>query len=281
MPVIVAETVAGTGVVAIAKVPVDDPAVTVTVEGKVALVELDVRLTTEPPGPAAPLSVTVPVEPIPPATEVGETVTLSKVAGVIVSGADCVPPLRVPVIVAVVEVETALVETVKVADVVPAATVTFACNVAEALLELRVTTAPEGPAGPLSVTVPVEVLPPTTDVGFSDRPDRVAALIVSVAVFDVPADVAVIVAEVFEFTAMVVTVNGTVEAPAGTVTDASTVAFVLLEESVTTVPPGPAFPLSVTVPVDEVPPVTVVGLSDSPDSVAGVIVKVPRADWPL
>ena len=64
MPVIVAETVAGTGVVAIAKVPVDDPAVTVTVEGKVALVELDVRLTTEPPGPAAPLSVTVPVEPV-------------------------------------------------------------------------------------------------------------------------------------------------------------------------------------------------------------------------
>lgn len=281
MPVIVADTVVATGVVAIANVPVVAPAATVTVDGNVALVELEVRLTIEPPGPAAPLSVTVPVEPFPPITDVGDTVTLSNVAGVTVSVADCVPPLSVPVIVADVDEETAVVDTVKVAEVAPAATVTLAGTVAAALPDVRVTTDPDDPAGPFRVTVPVDVFPPTTEVGFSVKPERVAALIVSVAVFEAPANVAEIVDEVFELTAVVVTVNVAVELPAGTVTDAGTVALALVEDSVTTDPPVPAFPLRVTVPIDEVPPVTVAGLNEMPVNVAGVMVKVPRADWPL
>ena len=184
-------------------------------------------------------------------------------------------------IVADVDEDTALVETANVAEVVPAATVTFAGTVAAALPDVSVTTDPEDPAGPFRVTVPVDVFPPTTEVGFKVRPERVAALIVSVAVFEAPANVAEIVDEVFELTAVVDTVNVAVELPAGTVTDAGTVALELVDDSVTTDPPVPAFPLRVTVPVEDVPPVTLAGLSESPVNVAGVMVKVPMADWPL
>ena len=53
-------------------------------------------------------------------------------------------------------------------------------------------------------------------------------------------------------------------APVATVTLEGTVAaVVLLLESVTVAPPAGAGPLSVTVPVEEFPPVTLVGFSES------------------
>ena len=62
-------------------------------------------------------------------------------------------------------------------------------------------------------------------------------------------------------TGMLVTVNVAVFALAATVTLAGTVATaVLLLVSATTRPPDGAEAFSVTVPVDEVPPVTVLGL---------------------
>jgi len=70
---------------------------------------------------------------------------------------------------------------VKVTLVAPAGTVTDAGNVAAELDELdRVTTLPLGPAGPLSVTVPVmtAVLPPTTDVAESLTLETVAGVTV-------------------------------------------------------------------------------------------------------
>ena len=68
-----------------------------------------------------------------------------------------------------VDVVTALVLTVNVALLAPAATVTLAGTVAVGVLLLvRVTGAPPVGAGPLSVTVPVEdCAPPVTVVGFS------------------------------------------------------------------------------------------------------------------
>jgi hypothetical protein len=67
-----------------------------------------------------------------------------------------------------VDVVTALVFTVNVALLAPAATVTVAGTVAvDVLLLERETTAPPMGAGPLSVTVPVEGDPPVTLVGFS------------------------------------------------------------------------------------------------------------------
>jgi hypothetical protein len=67
---------------------------------------------------------------------------------------------------------TAAVVTVKVAVVKPAATVTLGGVVAELLLSDSVTRTPPLGAGALSVTVPVELVPPVTVVGFSTSDDR-------------------------------------------------------------------------------------------------------------
>src|SRR5438045_236993 len=72
---------------------------------------------------------------------------------------------------------------------------------------------------------------------------------------------AVIVATVDTPTPDVVTVNVAVFAPASTVTLAGTTAAALLLERATFKPPGPAFAVSVTVPVELNPPVTVVGVN--------------------
>ena len=75
------------------------------------------------------------------------------------------------------------------------------------------------------------------------------------------------------------TVNVALVAPAATVTLAGTRAtVVLLLESATCAPPAGAGPLNVTAPVDEFPPVTLVGFNASEASVgaggaAGVTVS--------
>jgi hypothetical protein len=77
-------------------------------------------------------------------------------------------------------------------------------------------------------------------------------------------------------TALVVTVKLALEPPAGTVTLAGTVATpVLLLERETTAPPLGAGPLRITVPVEDVPPVTLVELSvnDERETAGGVTVS--------
>lgn len=76
-----------------------------------------------------------------------------------------------------VDEKTALVVTVNVALVAPAATVTLAGVPATVVLLLeRATVAPPVGAAALSVTVPVEdCTPPTTLVGFSVSDERVGA----------------------------------------------------------------------------------------------------------
>ena len=86
-----------------------------------------------------------------------------------------------------------------------------------------------------------------------------------------------IVTVVFADTTLVFTVKVAPVAPAATVTLAGTAAAVELLESVTTEPPAGAAALNVTVPVEGLPPTTLVGLSDRADSVAagaGVTVNV-------
>src|SRR3989442_10376800 len=90
------------------------------------------------------------------------------------------------------------------------------------------------------------------------------------------------VAEVDAVTALVVTVNVTLVAPTGTVTLAGTEAAELLLDSVTCAPPAGAGPSSVTVPVELLPPVTVVGLSASEERpAAGFTVRVAARVTPF
>jgi hypothetical protein len=99
-------------------------------------------------------------------------------------------------------------------------------------------------------------------------------VIVSIAVLLAPPYVAVMVAEVEVVTALVLTVNVALVALLGTVTLAGTVAADTLLERLTTAPPLGAGPLRVTVPVEVVPPLTLVGLSPTELSVGGVVAGV-------
>lgn len=78
---------------------------------------------------------------------------------------------------------TVKVVTVKVALVEPAGTVTLEGTVARDVLLLdRTTAAPPVGAGPFRVTVPVDGVPPFTDVGLRVREDRLGVLTVKEAV---------------------------------------------------------------------------------------------------
>jgi hypothetical protein len=85
-------------------------------------------------------------------------------------------------IVAEVDTRTVDVFTVKVALLLPAGTVTLAGTLATPLLLESITWAPPAGAGPLNVTVPVEVCtPPTTVLGFNFSEETIGGVTVSEA----------------------------------------------------------------------------------------------------
>ncbi|HWD38581.1 MAG TPA: hypothetical protein VG944_07010 [Fimbriimonas sp.] len=271
--VIVAEVLLATAVVLTVNVAVEAPAATVTEAGTVADPELLLRLTTMPPVGAAELIVTVPVEVDPPTTDVGETVTPVTAGGVIVSVAVFVTELFVAVMVAVVLEATAVVVTVNVPVVEPEGTTTELGTVADPELLLSATAKPVEGAAEVSVTVPVDDVPPATLVGDTDTALNAGAVIVSVAVAVVAPLAAVIVSVEFDPTATVVTVNVAVVLPEGTVTDAGRVVAVLVSDRVIVSPAAGAWPVRVTVPVEEVPPGTLVGFTLTDKRSAGLIVR--------
>jgi len=225
-------------------------------------------------------SVTVPVmvAVLPPITDEAERTTLIRLAGWTVKVAVFGTLLNVPVITEVDELDTPNVVMVNVADVAPAAIVTLAGTVATVVVpEVSVTTKPPAGAGPVIVAVPVEGLPPTTDVGDKLTELMAGGLTVSVVFTLAVPCVAVIVATVLVATAVVVTVNVAVVAPAATVTFAGTVAAEALDVRFTVDPPAGAGALSVTVPVEEVPPVTVEGETVTLESDPALIVRVAVA----
>jgi hypothetical protein len=238
-------------------------------------------------GPAGPDNVTVPAEWEPPVTRAGTTAIALRGAGVTVSVADFVNKPYVPLIVAVWFEETPTEFTGNWADVAWGGTNTLAWTVAtDGLLLKRVTVVPEGPAFPVSVTVPVDCVPLGTLGGLRVSPGvaSAATLTVTVAVLVTPACAAVIVTVVFEPTPSVAIGKVVELVPPGTVAVEGTVAtFVLLLESETTVPLGSgALPVSVSVPTDGLPPTRLVGLIERPAvaNVAGVTVSVPLVEPP-
>src|SRR5262245_61602892 len=197
---------------------------------------------------------------------------VSVCAGVTVRVADRVPPPPVAATRTLVDAVTALDVTVKVALVAPAGTVTLAGTVAAAVLLLAsVTTSPPLGAEPLRVTVPWDVFPPVTLAGLTLTPETVTAaeagFTVSVADRVTPPATAEIATGVDTVTALVVTVKLALVAPAATVRLAGRVTADELSESVTTTPPAGAAALRVTVPVEELPPTTLAGLTLSAERV--------------
>lgn len=165
---------------------------------------------------------------------------------------------------AVVRTVTAVVAILTVPLCWPAGTVSDPESAA-ALSLLTVTAAPPSGAGPDNVTVAVDDWPPVTLAGFKVKPVTVGSggVIVSGALAEVLLYAAVIFAVVFDVTEDVSTVKVPVVWPAATVADVGVAALLSLE-TFTAAPPAGAGPESVTVPVDEPPPVTLVGLRATP-----------------
>ena len=94
-------------------------------------------------------------------------------------------------IAAVVFESTLIVLTVKVTEVLPAWTVTVAGTVASSDPDPRVTTIPPTGAVPVRETVPVELFPPTTEVGLRLRLATPGGVTVRLALALAPFKVAV------------------------------------------------------------------------------------------
>jgi hypothetical protein len=152
--------------------------VAVTVSWAVDVVPPPQTLATPPP-PQVWGAVHVPQVSVPPQPSAmlpqffpcaAQVVGVQLAAGFTVKTADAVPLLEAEMVTRFVAV-TAEVLTVKLALVWPAGTRTLPGTVATAELLERNTPTPPGGAAMLSVTVPVEALPPVTELGFSDSPD--------------------------------------------------------------------------------------------------------------
>ena len=236
------------------------PAATVTVAGTVALVLFEARVTTLPLGPAGPVNVTVPITGAPPNRADGESVTLDTPAPVTVRTVVFVTEPAVAVTVTGVSDETGLVLILNVAEVAPAGTVTLAGTVALVEEDFNVTMVPPVGAPPERVTVPVELVPPTTELGETDTLAKLPEVRVSVPVRLKPLRVPVTVTVVVASTLEVVTAKVAVDAPPGIVTVPGNVTEGELELSEITIPAVGAVPAKVTLPVVGLPATTVEGV---------------------
>src|SRR5262249_60958576 len=115
---------------------------------------------------------------------------------------------------------------------------------------------PAGGRGPLGSAGRLVGFPPTTLVGLRVKPVTWSGTTVSEADCWAPPNEAVIEPETAALTVLVVTVNDTLLAPAGTVTLEGTDAAVLVLPSATAVPPAGAGPVNAPRPGGRFPPPT-------------------------
>jgi len=162
---IVAVTAVATGVVEMVKVVDLLPWPIVTDAGTDAEVELDAKATTVPPDGAGRLRVTVPIELAPPTSVVGLKLIPERSATFSVRFAVSDELPKVPVMVALVEVDTIDVVIGNVTLVAPAGTQTVGGTETLLLFDARVTGSPPLGAAVLRVMVPVAAAPPSTVVG--------------------------------------------------------------------------------------------------------------------
>lgn len=277
---------AGTGVVDTEKVPFVEPAGTVSVAGTVAELEELERFTTSPPVEAIPERVTVPVAFTPPVTCAGLIVTEM---GTRLAESPAFRTCNVPfaetllmtaVTVTVLDVSVFAVAALKVIFVEPAGTVILAGSVTIESPLVSATTAPPTGATPFSTTVPLELLPPTTDVGASVTDTGARGKSCKVAVDTAPFADAASVVFMLTATPNVAMVNVTELVSAGTRTVAGGTAFRLSLASVTTIPPVGAFPDRVTLPFALVPPTTTLGVIVNESADAGKSWRLPFAVAP-
>ena len=143
------------------------------------------------------------------------------------------------------------------------------------------------PVLPTATLIPVGVeltVSPVRPVAVTVRVATATGVTVSAAVRVTPPALAVIVADVDAVTALVVIGKVAINAPAATVTLAGTMAAALLLVRATAHPPVGAAAVRRMVPCEAVPPVTVVGLTDTVESevngIAGVRVSAALAVAP-
>ena len=120
-----------------------------------------------------------------------------------------------------------------------------------------------GVGEPVAATVKEPAVPTVNVVSFAllNSGATAAGFTVSFAETDVLLNVPVMVATVVALTELVCTMKDAVDSPAVTVTLVLTIAAALLLDSTTMAPPAGAAAVNVTVPVEEVPLVTLAGLN--------------------
>jgi hypothetical protein len=171
---------------------------------------------------------------------------------------------------------------VNVALVLPDGIVTLdGTDAAPGLALVRATVMPPVGALPVSVTVPVELVPPVTVAGLRVRVESAAGLTVRVAVLLTPPAEAVIATGVWAATGVVRMVNVAVLLPYATVTVTGTVAIAKFAlDRVTRTPLTGAAAVSVTVAVELLPPISVVGLNTRVETPTAAVIVSTADDAP-